>query len=584
MGRIRGETLLPRDQRSGPAPGRDRPLAVGAPRLAIYVTIDPHEDRDRLRDDADRRGRRGSRQLPGGHLRGRRRRGPRLVSPGHRGAQAASGATGSTRGSAQEDEGWTVVRSVKHLLASSGLSTRASTWAGGPLPIMQVLRETGRARCYTAIRERSSLHVPPGEPLRGDAGRAGQRPQQPAVPHGGGVPRRRVPRGRLAQRALRRQHRAGSPRPDVAGTRSCGARMLVYDFGGRHLRRVARRTRRPGALGPRVGGDLEPRRRRFRRSPGRSGARGGRASPRTARDELSQGGWFSLHEVCRQHKEALHPNARRIVIDLDDVVSGWPTRDDPRVAYYERCEPFVARTLDTVERLLDRASGHSGARAGRRWTRSSSSAGRASCRWSPAAARAVRPEGQALRASAVGDGHRAGDPGRRRRPATCCATASRATSACGARGMPAPRRCSTRCSRRGRCCQGRATRRWRRRGATTRRTTSGTSGILECSHLAADGRPSGDLTHWDEIRFPFVPALTRVTDLSRVEVAHDARGARPRQIEESCRVDAGGTVVVTLTNLTAGYIRDVPPGALGERSEPLKPARRRRSTSQPPPR
>ena len=63
--------------------------------------------------------------------------------------------------------------------------------------------------------------------------------------------------------------------------------------------------------------------------------------------------------------------------------------------------------------------------------------------------------------------------------------------------------------------------------------------------------------------------------VSDVEVVHDSQAAS-QQIEEACRVDAGGTVVVSFTNLTAGYVRDYRLGHWGERGEPLKPGRRRK--------
>ena len=62
------------------------------------------------------------------------------------------------------------------------------------------------------------------------------------------------------------------------------------------------------------------------------------------RDRLSQATWFALHDSCRLHKEALHPNSRRIVIDLDSVVAGWPTVTIPVASFYEACEPLLART------------------------------------------------------------------------------------------------------------------------------------------------------------------------------------------------------------------------------------------------
>ncbi len=38
--------------------------------------------------------------------------------------------------------------------------------------------------------------------------------------------------------------------------------------------------------------------------------------------EMDAGELFRLHDECRRHKEALHPNSRRMVIDLDSVHEG----------------------------------------------------------------------------------------------------------------------------------------------------------------------------------------------------------------------------------------------------------------------
>ena len=40
-------------------------------------------------------------------------------------------------------------------------------------------------------------------------------------------------------------------------------------------------------------------------------------------ESLTQGEVFRLHEECRNRKEALHPNTRRIIVDLAAVRDGW---------------------------------------------------------------------------------------------------------------------------------------------------------------------------------------------------------------------------------------------------------------------
>ncbi len=48
--------------------------------------------------------------------------------------------------------------------------------------------------------------------------------------------------------------------------------------------------------------------------------------PAASRDHLSPAAWFRLLEECRVKKESLHPNSRRLVIDLEQVNSGWASR------------------------------------------------------------------------------------------------------------------------------------------------------------------------------------------------------------------------------------------------------------------
>ena len=56
-------------------------------------------------------------------------------------------------------------------------------------------------------------------------------------------------------------------------------------------------------------------------------------------------------------KEALNPNTRRIVIDLDTVREGWGTVTVPVADYYERCRPLVEETLHVVDDLLEAQGG-----------------------------------------------------------------------------------------------------------------------------------------------------------------------------------------------------------------------------------
>ena len=59
-----------------------------------------------------------------------------------------------------------------------------------------------------------------------------------------------------------------------------------------------------------------------------------------------------LLEECREKKESLNPNTRKIAIDLERVRSGWEQVTLPVDVYYERCRPLIESTRVLVENLL----------------------------------------------------------------------------------------------------------------------------------------------------------------------------------------------------------------------------------------
>lgn len=469
-------------------------------------------------------------------------------------------------------EGWTVVRSVKHLLGASGLDTRVDVGGAVPVPMMTVLRELAAA-VRKALIEKSSLQARPDEPIEAMLG----------VPANAHSNQRFLTAEAFRAAGFRVIGLLNEPsaasielghRSRLAGEGEARRAMLVYDFGGGtfdaslvELDEQVHWVRASEGLSTLGGDDFDEILADLALDAAGIGDRD--------RDRLSQAEWFALHDVCRLHKEALHANARRIVIDLDEVVSGWPTVTIPVAAFYERCEPLVARTIDTVDRLLVHQAITSGGdaagfdalfmiggsselpivgrrlreRYGRRVKRSAH----------PRSATAI---GLAIQAD-IEAGYvlrdrftryfgvwREGDRG-----------ATAVFDPLFEKGMLLPGPGDVPLA---------ATRTYHPAH------NLGHFRFLECSHLATDGRPAGDITLWDEIRFPFVPALASAGDLSRVEVVHDLEASR-QQIEETCQVEAGGTVTVTLTNRSAGYARAYRLGHWGERGAPLEPARRRRS-------
>jgi hypothetical protein len=59
-----------------------------------------------------------------------------------------------------------------------------------------------------------------------------------------------------------------------------------------------------------------------------------------------------LLEECRDKKEALNPNTRKITLDLERVRPEWSQVTLPVDAYYERCRPLIESTRAVVENML----------------------------------------------------------------------------------------------------------------------------------------------------------------------------------------------------------------------------------------
>ena len=70
------------------------------------------------------------------------------------------------------------------------------------------------------------------------------------------------------------------------------------------------------------------------------------------RESVSGSEFFQLMEECRERKEALNPNTRRIVVDLERVRAGWGEVSIGVAPYYERCRPLTERTTEVVQEML----------------------------------------------------------------------------------------------------------------------------------------------------------------------------------------------------------------------------------------
>jgi molecular chaperone DnaK (HSP70) len=286
-------------------------------------------------------------------------------------------------------------------------------------------------------------------------------------------------------------------------------------------------------------------------------------------EDLSETELYRLYEECRVKKEALHPNTRRVVVDLGLVRDDWSQVSIPANDYYDRCRPMIERSIATTEHLL--SSHEEAQRVDALYITGGGSE-------LPAVSRILKETfGRRVKRSAY------------TRSATAIGLAIQADEEAGyvlreifhrhfgvwreqesGRGisfdplfpkgspLPAPGESSI-CIRR----------------RYTPVHNIGHFRYLECSHTTDDGRPTGDITLWDEVWFPFDPALASTEQLDAVPIMH-TEAVREQLIEEGYSVDATGLVEVRIGNVGSGYSRVYKLGRWAERPAPVLPSRRRR--------
>jgi molecular chaperone DnaK len=454
---------------------------------------------------------------------------------------------------AQTDPGYTVVRSLKRTLEDAGPSTLVQL-GDVQIPMLQVLEEM-MAALKTALLERSSLPGKvkgPLEVMLGVPANANTNQRfltvEPAVRAGFSV------LGLLNEpsaASIEYGHR------DRSGQSSeC---VLVYDFGG-------------GTFDASLV-EIEGREHKVIATEGVSFLGGDDFDLLLADltflnpDILTQAEIFRLHEECRSKKEAIHPNTRRIVIDLGGVREDFDEVAIPVDEFYERCRPLIQRTIDATEKL---ASEHPDKRVDAVYVTGGASE-------LPLVARMLRE----VFARKV-----------KRSPYTRSATAIGLAIQAGEQA--------------GYVLRERFTRHfgvWREAESgrdvvfdslfpkgtllpaadepplTIRRQYRPVHNIghfryLESSQRGDRGEPTGDITVWDEIRFSFDPSLERERDLSVDQVDHHPLAAL-QEIEELYSCDAAGGVSVTVSNLTAGYSRQYRLGRWAASPEPVVPGRKK---------
>jgi molecular chaperone DnaK (HSP70) len=290
------------------------------------------------------------------------------------------------------------------------------------------------------------------------------------------------------------------------------------------------------------------------------------------RDDLPPGAWFRLLEECRTKKESLHPNSRRLSIDLEHVNPNWETVQVSVADFYEAALPLVEETIAAAEDLLRDVDDEFEAlyitgggselplvarvlreRFGRRvrrsaYTRSATAIG--------LAIQADQPDSYKLsdQLSRYFGVWREADHGSRI-----------VFDPLFEKGAPLP-------------LLGQPALSIRRQYSPVHNI--GHFRFLECSHRTDDGVPTGEVTLWDEIRFPFEPALQETSELAHTTVCF-SQTASTQHIEELYECDAGGAISVTIANHSSGYSRAFRLGRWSQQDsrQPLKPVARRKKTT-----
>ena len=486
---------------------------------------------------------------------------------------------------AQEEPGWTIVRSLKRALQGAGPETRVQI-ADEALPMQQLLCELVSALRFNLL-EHSSLPAVEPEPLEVMLG----------VPANANSNQRFLTAEAFRQAGFQVLGLLNEPsaasiefghRNRTARQTREKTRILVYDLGGGtfdaslvELDERAHVVIASEGIATLGGDDFDEILAEL--------ALDAAGVSLAERDGLSQAELFRLYEECREKKESLHPNTRHIGIDLGTVRSGWPQVSLPANDLYERCRPLVEETLHASENLLaahayatlPRVAGGSQAAGQEPEQRLEALYVTGGGSELPIVSRMLREVfGRRVRRSAYA------------RSATAIGLAIQADAQAGyflrdqftryfgvwreaeagrtvifdplfskGTALPNPSDPPLVSSRRYFPVH-----------------NIGHFRYLECSHLAEDGRPSGDITIWDDIRFPFDPSLRDGPDLSSVPVRHLDRAAQ-REVEENYSCDASGTVTVTVANLAEGYSRRYRLGRWAAAHTPVAPGRKKKSAS-----
>lgn len=439
----------------------------------------------------------------------------------------------------QDDAGWTMLRSLKRALRNAGPRTELRI-GGQNLPLRRLLTEM-MAALRTQLLDHSNLDSIPQEPLEVVLGvpanaNSNQRFLTEEAAQSAGFTVLGLMNEPSAA-AIEYAYRNSAERRTRAGSS-----LLVYDMGGGTfdvslvtLGEQEHTVEASDGIANLGGEDFD--------------AILAELALETARisEELTPAERHRLLEECREKKESLNPNTRKLTIDLERVRSNWAPVTVPVDEYYERCRPLIESTRTVVESLLSAQSGISldtlyvtggGSELppvarilreifGRKVRRS-------------AYMRSASAVGLAIRAAAQADGLRERfnqNFGIWREADSGGTIVFDLIFPRGAR-LPRPDESPLAIER-----------------VYHPAHNVGHFRYLECSRLDQQGQPTGEITNWEQIRFPFDPLLQSDVDLSAYPVVR-LTDQQHLTVSERYTCDASGNLRVRISAEPTGYTRN----------------------------
>ena len=265
-------------------------------------------------------------------------------------------------------------------------------------------------------------------------------------------------------------------------------------------------------------------------------------------DQLTAAERFLLLDECRERKESLNPNSRKVTVDLERVRERWSEVSIGVDAFYERCRPLIEASRAVVEDLLAAHPDH--AIDTLYLTGGGSELPPVARILREIFGRRVRRSAYMRSATAIGLAIRAGGH-------EDCNLQDQFTQNFGVwreadeggsvvfdvifpRGIKLPRRGEQPL-----------------RVVRTYRPVHniGHFRYLECAHLDAHNQPQGEISNWDEIRVPFDPNLRDSMDLRDQPVRRFAAG-QDRVIEEEYTCDSNGDLKVRICEKVTEYAKE----------------------------